>query len=139
GPVATALLVQDDHVLAVGPEAEARADDADEVVELDGALVTPGFSDAHVHLTMTGQGLDGVDLSGTRSVAEALSLVEQAARRTRGRPIYAHSWDETRWVEQRPVTAAELDRATYGGVVYMPRVDAHSASVSSAMATVAER
>ena len=84
-----------------------------------------------------GQGLDGVDLSGTRSVGEVLRLVEDAARRTRGRPIYAHSWDETLWEEQRPVTSAELDRASYGGVVYMPRVDAHSASVSTAMATIA--
>lgn len=108
-----------------------------EVVELDGALVTPGFSDSHVHLTMTGQGLDGVDLSGTTSIPEVLRLVEDAARRGRGRPVYAHSWDETRWAEGRPVTAAELDRATYGGVVYMPRVDAHSASVSTAMATIA--
>nr|WP_281497272.1 amidohydrolase family protein [Ornithinimicrobium sp. F0845] len=113
------------------------ADDVDRVVELDGALVTASFCDAHVHLTMTGQGLDGIDLSGTRSVGEALRLIETAARHLRGRPVYAHSWDETKWVEKRPVTATELDRATYGGVVYMPRVDAHSASVSSAMAAVA--
>lgn len=136
---ATALLVEDGTVAWIGDEAGADqlVDGGTEVVELDGALVLPGFSDAHVHLTMTGRALDGVDLSGTTSVAEALRLIEQAARRTRGRPIYAHSWDETRWAEQRPVTSAELDRATYGGVVYMPRIDAHSASVSSAMATVA--
>lgn len=138
GPPAGALLLEDDRVAWVGPDAEAPGPaEVDEVVDLAGALVTPGFCDAHVHLTMTGQGLDGVDLSGTRSVAEALRLVEDAARRTRGRPIYAHSWDETRWDEQRPVTSAELDRASYGGVVYMPRVDAHSASVSTAMATIA--
>ncbi len=132
------MLVEDDRVTWLGPDDEAPGGDTvDEVVELGGALVTPGFCDAHVHLTMTGQGLDGVDLSGTSSVAEALRLVEDAARRTRGRPIYAHSWDETRWAEQRPVTSAELDRASYGGVVYMPRVDAHSASVSTAMATIA--
>jgi predicted amidohydrolase YtcJ len=138
GP-STAMLVDGDVVAWTGDEAGADglADQADEVVDLGGALVTPGFSDSHVHLTMTGQGLDGVDLSGTRSVAEALRLVEDAARRGRGRPVYAHSWDETRWVEQRPVTSVELDRASYGGVVYMPRVDAHSASVSSAMATIA--
>ncbi len=136
GAPATAMMVDGDRVTWTGP-AEEAPEGADEVVELDGALVTPGFCDAHVHLTMTGQGLDGVDLSGTRSVAQALALVEDAARRTRGRPIYAHSWDETRWEEQRPVTAAELDRASYGGVVYMPRVDAHSASVSTAMATIA--
>lgn len=136
---ANALLVQGKQIAWVGDLAEGEEPSApvDEVIDLAGALVTPGFSDAHVHLTMTGQGLDGVDLSGTTSIAQALRLVEDAARRGRGRPIYAHSWDETRWVEQRPVTSAELDRATYGGVVYMPRVDAHSASVSTAMATVA--
>ncbi|AXH95234.1 amidohydrolase [Ornithinimicrobium avium] len=134
-PPASALLVDGSTVAWIGDAADAP--DADEVLDLGGALVLPGFCDAHVHLTMTGQGLDGVDLSGTTSVTQALALVEQAARSVRGRPIYAHSWDETRWGEQRPVTSAELDRASYGGVVYMPRVDAHSACVSTAMATIA--
>lgn len=139
GPADGAMLTQGDRIVWVGAEAEAdrHVDAADEVVDLAGALLTPAFADAHVHLTMTGQGLDGVDLSGTRSVTEALRLVETAARHTRGRPVYAHSWDETLWAEGRPVTAAELDRASWGGAVYMPRVDAHSASVSSAMAAAA--
>lgn len=140
----TAMMSQDDRILWVGTDDDAQSalEDLDEstgdsILDVAGALVTAGFCDAHVHLTMTGQGLDGIDLSGTESVGEALRLIESAARHTRGRPIYAHSWDETRWVERRPVTARELDRATYGGVVYMPRIDAHSASVSSAMAAVA--
>ncbi len=140
----TAMMTSGGRVLWVGTEddaARARSDldvaGGDRVIDSGGALLTPAFCDAHVHLTMTGQGLDGIDLSGTQSVSEALRLIESASRHTRGRPIYAHSWDETRWVERRPVTARELDRATYGGVVYMPRIDAHSASVSSAMAAVA--
>ncbi|WP_165700090.1 amidohydrolase [Ornithinimicrobium ciconiae] len=138
-PEAGALLSREGRIVWIGGDdaAESHVDAADRVIDLDGALVTATFSDAHVHLTMTGQGLDGIDLSGTRSVGEALRLVESAARHLRGRPLYAHSWDETKWVEGRPVTAQELDRASYGGVVYMPRVDAHSASVSSAMAAVA--
>lgn len=138
-PAVTALLTAGGQVAWSGTDTEAAAheDSVDRVVELGGALLTPAFSDAHVHLTMTGQGLDGIDLSRTRSVGEALRLVESAARHLRGRPVYAHSWDETQWAEGRPVTANELDRASYGGVVYMPRIDAHSASVSSAMAAVA--
>ncbi|MGB5953724.1 MAG: amidohydrolase family protein [Ornithinimicrobium sp.] len=140
----TAMLTRGAEILWVGTEEDyLRATDdldeaaGDQLIDCGGALLTPAFCDAHVHLTMTGQGLDGIDLSATTSVGEALRLIESAARHTRGRPIYAHSWDETRWVEHRPVTARELDRATYGGVVYMPRIDAHSASVSSAMAAVA--
>lgn len=138
-PGAQSLLSVGGRIAWTGTDEQAAAheDAADRVVELGGAFVTAAFSDAHVHLTMTGQGLDGIDLSRTRSVGEALRLVESAARHLRGRPVYAHSWDETNWAEGRPVTSAELDRASYGGVVYMPRVDAHSASVSSAMAAVA--
>jgi predicted amidohydrolase YtcJ len=97
-------------------------------------LVTPAFVDAHAHVSQTGAGLRGVDLGTTRSVAEALSRIEGAARAHQGRPVYAPNWDQRHWAERRPVTAAELDRATYGGVVYSPRVDGHSAVISSALA-----
>ncbi len=143
-PQATSMLTQAGQIVWVGTDSDAEHVRAgldeiagERIIDCGGALLTPAFCDAHVHLTMTGQGLDGIDLSGTQTVGEALRLIESAARHTRGRPIYAHSWDETHWVERRPVTASELDRATYGGVVYMPRIDAHSASVSSAMAAVA--
>ena len=138
-PQAQALLSRGGEIVWIGSDRDAAAhvESADRVIELEGALVTGTFCDAHVHLTMTGQGLDGIDLSETRSVGEALRRIETMARHVRGRPIYAHSWDETKWVEGRPVTTQELDRATYGGVVYMPRVDAHSASISSAMAAAA--
>ncbi|MGB3762036.1 MAG: amidohydrolase family protein, partial [Ornithinimicrobium sp.] len=99
----TAMMTSGDAVVWVGTEDDAarareELDEAagDHIVDAAGALVTPAFCDAHVHLTMTGQGLDGIDLSGTQSVSEALRLIESAARHTRGRPIYAHSWDETR-------------------------------------------
>ncbi len=42
-----------------------------------------------------------------------------------------------RWPEQRPPTAAELDRASYGGVVYLARTDVHSAVASSALLAAA--
>ena len=139
-PFATAMLVLGEQVVWVGSDeaAAGQVDGADHVVELGGALVTPAFVDAHVHTSTTGQALDGVDLSQTTSLREALRMIETAARHGRGRPVYAHSWDETNWPEGRPVTRKELDRATYGGVVYMPRVDAHSATVSTALAHAAD-
>ncbi|MGL5849766.1 MAG: amidohydrolase, partial [Phycicoccus sp.] len=134
---ATAVLVGDDGCIAwLGDDTEATrwADDVARVVDLDGALVLPGFVDAHVHVSRTGLGLRGVDLSGARSVTEALELVAAGARAVRGRPVYAFGWEEQRWAENRPMTAAELDRASAGGVVYAARVDSHSAVVSSALA-----
>lgn len=134
-PFATALLVDGGTVAWVGSEgaADAHADGVDEVVDLAGALVTPAFVDAHVHATATGLALTGLDLSATASLAECLAAVERHARSVRGGAVLGHGWDETRWPEGRPPTREELDRASYGGVVYLTRVDVHSAVVSSAL------
>jgi hypothetical protein len=135
-PFATAMVVNGGVVGWLGSEEAAGAQIAgvDEVVDLGGALVTPAFVDGHVHVTDTGIALTGVNLAGVRSLSEALALVETASRASRGRPVLGHGWDETAWPEGRPPTRAELDRASHGGVVYLSRVDVHSAVVSSALA-----
>ncbi len=133
-PSRTALLVRDGTVAWVGDG--ATAPDADEVVDLDGALVTPAFVDAHVHTTSTGLALTGLDLTGVPSLAAALDRVERYAREHRGGVVLGTGWDETRWPERRPPTAAELDRASYGGVVYLARTDVHSSVASSALLAV---
>jgi predicted amidohydrolase YtcJ len=134
-PRGTALLTDGAVVRWVGTDDTAPA--ADRVVELGGAFVTPAFVDAHVHATQTGLALSGLDLSGADSLAQALDAVEAEARRSRGRAIIGTGWDDTRWPERRPPAPAELDRASYGGVVYLARVDHHSAVASSALLAAA--
>ena len=134
-PLATAMLIDGGTVAWVGTD--DATPDADEVVELDGALVTPAFVDAHAHLTETGLALTGVDLATATSLKQALQRVEAASRRSGGRPVLGHGWDERRWPEGRPPTRTELDRAAYGGAVYLSRVDVHSAVVSSSLAAAA--
>ncbi|MDP3712843.1 MAG: amidohydrolase family protein [Mycobacteriales bacterium] len=132
-PFATALLVDGETVAWVGSEAAADAMGADEVVDLDDAWVAPAFVDAHVHATSNGLALTGLDLTGVPSLAAALDRVATAARQARGGVLLGTGWDETAWPEGRPPTAAELDRASYGGVVYLARTDVHSAVASSAL------
>lgn len=138
-PFATAMLVEDDVVAWVGQDgaADAHRDAVDEVVELRGALVLPAFVDSHVHLTSTGLTLTGLDLTGARSLREALDAVERHARAARGGVVLGHGWDETTWPERRPPTREELDRASYGSVVYLSRIDVHSCAASSALLAAA--
>ncbi len=132
-PFATALLVADGTVAWVGQEAAADALSADVTVDLQDAWIAPAFVDAHVHATSTGLALTGLDLTGCPSLVEALRQVADHARRARGGAVLGTGWDETMWPEGRPPTAAELDRASYGGVVYLARTDVHSAVASSAL------
>ena len=131
---ATAFVVQDGFLVWLGSEPAPISVTA--TVDLGGALVTPAFVDAHVHTTATGLALSGLDLSAAQSLAQVLDLVADAARRRRGAMILGSGWDETRWPEGRPPTAAELDRASWGSGVYLARVDVHSAVISSPLLAI---
>ncbi|MGW0878560.1 amidohydrolase [Streptomyces sp. NPDC002671] len=135
-PFATAMVVEAGQVAWVGSEgaADAFADGVDEVIDLDGALVTPAFTDAHVHTTSTGVALTGLDLSDAPSLEAALDRVRDfAAARPDDRVLLGHGWDAARWPGGRPPTRAELDAATGGRPLYLSRIDVHSAVVTSAL------
>ena len=136
-PFAEALLVEDGVVAWLGADdtADGFAARADVVVDLDGAIVTPGFVDAHVHALETGLALESLDLSGARSLDDALGAVRRACDERSGDDVLlGFGWDETGWPEGRGPTSDELDAASRGARVYLARADIHSAVVSSALA-----
>ncbi|MFD8991946.1 amidohydrolase [Streptomyces goshikiensis] len=135
-PFATAMVVERGHIAWVGSEgaADAFVQGVDEVVDLDGALVTPAFTDAHVHTTSAGLALTGLDLSTARSLADALDRVRAYAdARPADRVLLGHGWDAARWPERRAPRREELDRATGGRPLYLSRIDVHSAVVTTAL------
>ncbi|WP_354643638.1 amidohydrolase [Kitasatospora camelliae] len=140
-PFATAMLVEGEHIAWVGSDgaAEAYAASADEIVELDGALVTPAFVDAHVHATSTGLALTGLDLTGCPSLPAALERIAAFAKAAGdpGGVLIGHGWDETGWPEGRPPTLAELDDAAAGAALYLSRTDVHSALATTALRALA--
>ncbi|GAA1856215.1 amidohydrolase [Myceligenerans crystallogenes] len=147
-PFAEAILVDDGVVAWLGADdtADGLAARADRVIDLDGALVTPGFVDSHVHVLETGLALAAVDLSagaGVRSAAEALAALAAGARRLDAadplgtETLLAFGWDEQTWPERRPLTRTELDDVAGGRPVYAGRVDGHSAVVSTKLAASA--
>ncbi|GHG82598.1 amidohydrolase [Streptomyces griseocarneus] len=135
-PFATAMVVERGHVAWVGSEgaADSFADGVDEVIDLRGALVTPAFTDAHVHTTATGLALTGLDLTGVDTLAGALERVRaHAAARPADRVLLGHGWDASAWPERRPPSRRELDEAAGGRPLYLTRADVHSAVVTTAL------
>ncbi|MBZ4318695.1 amidohydrolase [Streptomyces huiliensis] len=134
-PFATAMVVEGGHIAWVGSEgaADSFADGVDETVDLQGALVTPAFTDAHVHTTATGLALTGLDLSGAATLTEALDRVRSHAAHPGDRILLGHGWDASRWPEGRPPSRAELDAVAGGRPLYLTRADVHSAVVTTAL------
>jgi len=135
-PFATAMVVEGGSIAWIGSEgaADSFADGVDETVHLDGALVTPTFTDAHVHTTATGLALTGLDLSGAGTLRDALARIRaHAAARPGDRVLLGHGWDTSGWPEKRHPARAELDEATGGRPLYLTRVDVHSALATTAL------
>lgn len=144
-PFAEAILVDDGVVAWLGAEdtAAGLAARADRVVDLDGALVAPGFVDSHTHVLETGLAMESVDLTaagGVTSLAAALDTLAAGARDLAATDpageevLLAFGWDEQAWPERRAPRREELDAAAGGRAVYAARVDGHSAVVSSELA-----
>ncbi|SDK90652.1 amidohydrolase [Arthrobacter sp. ok362] len=140
-PFATAMLVDGDTVAWVGSEQAATsiADSSMDVIDLQGALLAPGFVDSHVHVTETGIALDGLQLAGVRSAAELLDAVAAfcVSASSAGGTVLGHGWDESTWSDPTLPTRDEIERAAGGRQVYLSRVDVHSALVSSSLAASA--
>ncbi|MEU8610371.1 amidohydrolase family protein [Actinoplanes sp. NPDC048791] len=131
-PRASAMLVRDGRIAWLGAAADAPS--ADVTVDLDGALVTPAFVDAHLHATDTGLAADGLDLSGVRSAVELLEAVSAFARtRPVDGVVHGHGWDESTWAVQEPPSADVLERAADGRRVYLSQASVHSALASRSL------
>src|SRR2546426_5102085 len=84
-PFVEALAVRDGRIAAIGRSADLRDSCSGfRRVDLGGRTVVPGFVDSHIHVPSFGLSLHLVDLTGTRSLVEAVGLVAAAVRR--GRP-----------------------------------------------------
>lgn len=95
-------------------------------------FLTPGFWDAHVHLLHVGLRRQRLDLSATRSLAEASAALERFAGEHRELPVlWAEGWDESAWTEARRPTREELDRVVPDRIVVMRRVCGHLAVLNT--------
>ena len=125
------LLVEDDQVAAVGAEDQSPA--ADEILDLTGHHILPGFVDVHLHLTQAAWFPHGGDGLGWTGLADALRAVRVAAQAEPSAP-WLLFWSTARfaWPEGRLPTARELDDAAPGRRVLISTLDMHRGVVSSA-------
>jgi predicted amidohydrolase YtcJ len=103
-----------------------------------GRTVIPGLIDAHAHVMGLGLGLLTVDLSDTRTLAEAQAKIAAYAAANPERPwIVGRGWNQEVWSLGRFPTAAELDAAVADRPVWLERVDGHAGWANTAALTVA--
>jgi predicted amidohydrolase YtcJ len=129
-----AVAVADGRVTAIGPSTEvlSRFPNA-QVIDVTGATVVPGLTDAHGHLYGLGLSLDTVSLVGLSTFDEAISRVKARASTAQpGEWILGRGWDQNRWPGKQFPTAGPLDAAVPDHPVWLRRVDGHAGVANSA-------
>jgi predicted amidohydrolase YtcJ len=129
-----AMLVDDDgRVKQLLGRRDKRPHDVDFQFDGKGRTLIPGFFDAHGHVMGMGFGALTLDLSETKTLAEALTRIAQYAADNPSRQwIIGNGWNQETWGLGRFPTAAELDTAVSDRPVFLSRVDGHAVWVNSA-------
>jgi predicted amidohydrolase YtcJ len=97
-----------------------------------GRTVIPGMIDSHAHVMGLGLSLLSLDLSDTRSLAEAQAKIAAYAAENPDRPwIIGRGWNQETWGLGRFPTAAELDAVVADRPVWLERVDGHAGWANS--------
>lgn len=129
-----AMVIDDDgRVKELLDRKDKRPKDVDFQFDGKGKTLIPGFVDAHGHVMGLGFAALTLDLSATKSLAEAQqALREYAEKYPNRRWIIGRGWNQESWGLGRFPTAADLDSIIPDRPVYLERVDGHAAWVNSA-------
>lgn len=133
-PWAEALAIHGDKILAVGSAKDIAAyrGASTKVVDAQGKLVLPGFTDCHIHFMEGSLGLTRVDLNGTKSVAEIQKRVkEYAVAHPKAEWIEGMGWLYSTFGAVALPNKKFLDEVVPDRPVYLQAYDGHSSWANS--------
>lgn len=139
-PTVDAVVVgEDGRIVGTAPPLSEDWDEAEiDLVDLKGAFMYPGFTDAHAHLMGIGQRELNLTLEGTASIAELVTRIgAELEGMEPGVLLYGRGWIETGWPEGRMPSAADLDAVSPDNPVILSRADGHAMVVNTAALTAA--
>lgn len=131
--IAEAFAIKNGKFVAVGNTDEICSKfQAEEIIDLDGQYVYPGFIDAHAHFFGYGQGIQTeAQLFDTQSEEAILNLLDSFQKEQQNAWILGRGWDQNDWPTLEFPTKDGLDKLFPEVPVYLVRIDGHAAWVNS--------
>lgn len=126
-PLVTALGVTGNKISHVGQESVAAATTPKtQIIDLQGAFVTPGMIDNHSHFLLGSNSLTDLNLRQAKTPQEFTQLIAQKAKSLKqGKWILGGNWDEQLWGGALPIHQW-IDSVTPNHPVAVARLDLHS-------------
>ena len=135
-PWAEAMATRDGKIFCIGTISQILLDcggaGSNDVVQLKGRFVMPGFNDAHTHLGGAGRDKLRLVLNGVSSIAEIQRLVRAAAvQHGPGQWILGSGWDQTLWEDKKFPSRLQLDEVAPNNPVFLVHISGHVAVANS--------
>ena len=133
-PKVEAVAVAKGKILFVGAcaDAEKLKGPQTRIVDLKGAAMYPGFTDAHAHLREVGERELTLNLEGKPSLAAAMQAVKERNAADPGTGLlWGRGWIETHWPEARFPTRQDIDAVVSDRPVILERADGHAVVANS--------
>lgn len=135
---ASAVAISDGKIIWVGDEMFPRKnfDKKADYFDLEGSVVLPGFTDAHIHLASYGFSLQKIDCE-TQTKNECLQRIKEKTNDVPdGEWILGHGWNQNIWKEGMG-DINELDSLTSKHPIFLTAKSLHAAWVNTAALTLA--
>jgi predicted amidohydrolase YtcJ len=137
---AEAIAVKGDRIVFVGTGAAVKAYQGPKtkVVDLRGATVLPGMTDAHHHLEGVGFREMMLNLEGITNLQDFLVKVKTRVDQAKpGEWVTGRGWIETFWTPPVFPTRWDLDKVAPNNPVVLQRADGHGTVANSAALKIA--
>ena len=134
-PMVGAVAVKDGRIIYAGDRDGLKSykGQGTESVDLKGAAMYPGFTDAHGHLLGIGQREMTLNLEGLPSLQAMMDVVaKRIETATPGEVITGRGWIETHWPEGRFPNRHDLDLVAPDNPVILGRADGHARVINTA-------
>src|ERR1043165_8412993 len=134
-PHAEAVAVKGDRIVFVGSNAAVKQYQSPNtrVIDLKGATVVPGMTDAHYHFIGVGQREMNLNLEGITNLQDFLAKVKTRVDQAKpGEWVTGRGWIETFWTPPVFPTRWDLDKIAPNNPVFLTRADGHGAVANSA-------
>ena len=135
---AQAIAIKDGKFIAIGTNEEIKKLQGKESIDAQGQFIYPGLIDAHCHFT--GYAMDSykLDLFGTTSFDEIITLVNEYGKNSTREWIEGRGWDQNDWSNKKFPSKEKLDELFPNKPVFLLRVDGHAALCNQKALDLAE-
>ena len=128
-----AVGVENETIVFLGTDQEALTQNWDEIIDLEGRQVLPGFSDTHMHLLHYVLFQKNLALFGVDSIESIVRMGRERIAQNHPACLLGMGWNQEHLAEGRMPERRDLDRISTEIPICLLRVCAHIAACNTAM------